>query len=333
MTDGMRSWVEMLLFPAWKQVVWAFLLDRLLGDPRWLPHPVVGLGRAISTLERCIWGASAHPVARRLTGAWLTLVVVGGTYLAAWGSIAALGGPGSLTGGILSMILLYTALAARSLDDHIQAVYRPLAAGDLMAARLAVSLTVGRDTERLDEAEVARAAVETAAENASDGIIAPLFYAFLGGAPLALAYKAVNTLDSMIGHRNARYLHFGMAAAKLDDLWNYFPARLTAIFLAAAGWLRGYPWVRARRAILRDARRHPSPNAGYPESAMAGLLGVRLGGTNFYHGSPSPRPHLWEEGATPRAGHIREAVAVVRLATWLALALGSLLSMAGALLR
>ena len=331
--DGIRSWAEMLLLPAWKQVVWAFLLDLMLGDPSWLPHPVVGLGRAISILERWLWGASAHPMARKLAGASLTVVLVGGTYLVTWGLIALVGGPGRPAGGILSVILLYTALAARSLDDHIRAVHRPLAAGDLIAAHRAVSRVVGRDTEKLDEAEVARAAVETAAENASDGIIAPLLYAFLGGVPLAMAYKAVNTLDSMIGHKSARYLHFGMAAAKLDDLWNYLPARLTAVLLALAGWILGHPWARTGRAILRDARKHPSPNAGYPESAMAGLLGVRLGGTNFYQGSPSGRPHLWEEGTTPRSTHIQEAAAVVRLVAWLGLGVGALLSAAVALMR
>ena len=329
----MRPWAEMLLFPAWKQVLWAFLLDLCLGDPRWFPHPVVGMGRVISALERPLWRVSARPLVRKVAGAGLTVGVVGGAGLASWGLTAVLGGPESLAGGTLSVILLYTALAARSLDDHVRAVDQPLAAGDLDAARRAVSLVAGRDTEKLSEGEVARAAVETLAENASDGIIAPLFYAFLGGAPLAMAYKAVNTLDSMIGHKSDRYLHFGLVAAKLDDLWNYIPARLTAVLLAAAGWMLGYPWARARRAIMRDARSHPSPNAGYPESAMAGLLGVRLGGTNYYRGAPSSRPHLWEEGAVPCATHIQEAAAVVRLSAWLGLGVGVLLNWAGTLLR
>ncbi len=331
--DGMQPWAEMLLFPAWKQVLWAFLLDLCLGDPRWFPHPVVGLGRVISALERPLWEASARPLVRQVAGAALTVGVVGGAGLAAWGLIAVLGGPGSVAGGTLSVILLYTALAARSLDDHVRAVARPLGAGDLDAARRAVSLVAGRDTEQLSEGEVARAAVESAAENASDGIIAPLFYACLGGAPLAMAYKAVNTLDSMIGHRSDRYLHFGMVAAKLDDLWNYVPARLTAILLTAAGWMLGYPCARARRAITRDARRHPSPNAGYPESAMAGLLGIRLGGTNYYQGEPSSRPHLWEEGTIPGAAHIQQAAAVVRRSAWLGLGVGMLLNWAGTMLR
>mgnify|MGYP001111080913 CR=1 FL=1 len=331
--DGMWSWVEALLVPTWKQVVWAFLLDLLLGDPRWLPHPVSGMGRAISILERPLFSLSLHPLARKLAGACLTVAVVGGSYLVTWALITAAGGPDTLAGGLLAVGLLYAALATRSLDDHIRAVHRPLVAGKLAAARRAVSLVVGRDTEELDEGEVARAAVETAAENASDGIIAPLFYAFVGGAPLAMAYKAVNTLDSMIGHKNARYLHFGMVTARLDDLWNYLPARLTAVLLAVAGWILGYPCIRARRAIMRDARKHPSPNAGYPESAMAGLLGVRLGGTNYYQGAPSRRPHLWEEGATPGAAHIQKAAVVVRLAAWLSLGLGALLSTAWALVR
>lgn len=304
----------------------AFLLDLALGDPRWLPHPVVGIGRVISSLEKRLRRPGAPPGVQRLAGTLLVALVVAGTYLStalvtSWA--AKLWRP---IGWLVETVLLYTALAVRSLDEHVRAVERPLAAGDLPVARQALALVVGRDTEQLDPREVARAALETVAENASDGIIAPLFYAFLGGAPLALAYKAVNTLDSMLGYKNERYLHFGWAAARLDDLANYLPARLTALLLVAAGALRNLNARRGLATVRRDARRHESPNSGYPEAALAGLLGIELGGLNYYQGVPSPHALLNAGGAAPAAGDIARARAVVRLAAWLGLGVGILVT-------
>lgn len=319
----------LILGQSWCQVGLAFLLDLVAGDPRWLPHPVVIIGRAISALERAARALVGNrPVAERLAGLVLVVVIVGGTYLATSGIIAAAGGPSSPAGALLSVLLLYTTLATKSLGDHLLAIVRPLNAHDLGAARRALSLVVGRDTAHLDEVEIARAAVETAAENASDGIVAPLIYAFLGGAPLAMAYKAVNTLDSMIGHRDQRYLHLGWAAARLDDLANYLPARVTGSLIVVAATLSGRSWRHAWATMQRDGRKHPSPNSGYPEAAMAGALGVRLGGSNTYGGQFSLRPHLGEGGRLATTADIRSAISLVRLVSWLAVLLGLGVSMA-----
>lgn len=312
------------------QVVVAFLLDWWWGDPRWLPHPVVAIGKSISFLENILRREKHPPLVQKLAGALLTAVVVTGTYVLAallirWAGQAL--GPGRF---LLSTLLLYTTLATRSLKEHVLAVRAALKEGNLQEARQALSLVVGRDTEKLTESEIARAAIETAAENASDGIVAPLFYAFLGGAPLALAYKAVNTLDSMIGYRNQRYLYFGFAAAKLDDLANYLPARLTALLLAATGASLGLDVARALQTVRRDARKHASPNSGFPEAAMAGLLVVRLGGLNYYQGVPSFHGILGEEGQAPTPAHIDQALAVVQVAAWLALATGFFLTLISA---
>lgn len=208
-------------------------------------------------------------------------------------------------GSALSIVLASTTLAARDLWDHIRAVHGPLDVGDLQAARRAVAMIVGRDTAQLSESEVSRATVETVAESVADGVIAPLFYLTIGGAPLALAYKAVNTLDSMIGHQNERYADFGWASARLDDLMNWIPARIAAILLIIGAGLTTGRLEQARngwRVFRRDRSKHPSPNSGRPEAAMAGILGVKLGGTNFYGGIAQHRPVLGQEGrdASPR---------------------------------
>jgi len=315
----------------WLKVALAFILDLALGDPRWLPHPVVAMGRMTAWLERTVRRPRHPPSVQKAAGALLVTAVVGLSGLFGLAAITAATAVHPLAALAAEVLLIYTTLASRSLADHLMPVHAALLRRDLPAARQAVSLVVGRDTASLDESEVCRAAVETAAESACDGIVAPLFYAFLGGAPLALAYRAVNTLDSMLGYRDERYRHFGWAAARLDDLANLLPARLTAILLAVAGALLGYDGRRALRTVKRDARRHPSPNSGYPEAAMAGLLGVRLGGLNYYRGMPSFRPYLGESAHPLEPGHLPAALAIVRLAAWLALICGIVLSLGIAL--
>ncbi|MCE8039480.1 adenosylcobinamide-phosphate synthase CbiB [Halomonas sp. MCCC 1A11062] len=285
----------------------AIALDLLIGDPRWLPHPVVAMGRLIEALERR-WNRGS-PRARRLKGFLLTGCVVGLTYALAWSVLTLLAGLHPWLGLIGELLLLVSALAIKGLRDAAFAVAGPLARGDFDAARRAVAMIVGRDTEALDEAEITRATVETVAENTVDGITAPLFWALLGGAPLALAYKAVNTLDSMVGHRSERYADFGYASAKLDDLANWVPARLTALSM----WLAALALPGARRqgalaGTWRDAPGHPSPNAGWPEAMMAYLLGVQLGGTNTYGGRVSERVRLGEPREPLRVVHIQRAV-------------------------
>lgn len=215
-----------------------------------------------------------------------------------------------LLGQVVGVGLAYTTLAGRDLFDHVQAVLRELAAGNLAGARQAVAMIVGRDSATLTESGVARATVETIAESTSDGIIAPLVYLSLGGAPLALAYKAVNTLDSMIGHLDARYEHFGWASARLDDVLNWVPARLAGGFIALAAGLSTGQWHRIHESwymLHRDGDKHASPNSGQPEAAMAGALGVQLGGTNYYDGVAHEAPSIGDGTADITPQHIRQA--------------------------
>ncbi|OAZ99608.1 cobalamin biosynthesis protein CobD [Halomonas sp. G11] len=297
---------DALMILVWIAV--AIMIDLIVGDPRSLPHPVVIIGRFISHYER-LWNRGS-PKQRRLSGVLLTVIVVGGVW---GGSVLVLAILARLHPGlalIAELWLLSTTLAIKGLADAGRAIAAPLAKGDLPAARQALGMIVGRDTYGLDEAEITRGAVETVAENTVDGITAPLFFALIGGAPLALAYKAVNTLDSMVGYRNARYNEFGYASARLDDAANWLPARLTAFCLWLAGlllsvfWGMRLHWRGALRGTLCDAPRHPSPNAGWPEAMVARLLGVQLGGTNYYEGVASCRATLGKPLEPLRVAHI-----------------------------
>jgi adenosylcobinamide-phosphate synthase len=261
--------------------------DLLLGDPRWLPHPIVSVGNLAGWMER-VWRRSSLPLRVAGVGAWFSVVafVCGVVGASIW----------LLPEPFVQIYWIYSLLAVRSLDDHAMAVVRPLREGNLLAAREAVGRIVGRDVDALDERGVTRAMVETVAENLSDGVIAPLFWLVLGG-PVAMgAYKAINTMDSMFGHKNERYLEFGWCAARMDDLVNLIPARLTAIliWLIAAVW-PGMSFLQSVRSTRRDAHRQPSPNSGYPEAAAAGALGVQLGGVNFYRGARSEKAYLGED--------------------------------------
>jgi adenosylcobinamide-phosphate synthase len=229
-------------------------------------------------------------------------------------------------GSLASIVLAWTTLAGRDLWDHVRVVDDFLRTGDLPAAREAVSMIVGRDTEELPESEVARATVETVAESSADGVIAPLFYLVVGGAPLALAYKAINTLDSMIGHRDEYHIDFGWASARLDDLVNWIPARLSAVLLILGGGLVTHGPEQARKGwevLQRDGGLHPSPNSGRPEAAMSGILGVRLGGTNFYDGIAQDRPVLGEEGREAEPGDITLASTIMVVASVLGVLLAA----------
>ena len=274
-------------------VIAGFLLDLALGDPRWLPHPVVTMGRAISRAEGPLRRVFPQtPSGARWAGRVLAVALPVLFGLATWAVLALLGAVHPALRFIAEAWISYQLLAACELRRQSMAVARAFSDGGLAAARDAVGRIVGRDTSVLDEAGVARAAVETVAENASDGVIAPLFYLMIGGAPLGMAYKAVNTLDSMVGYKNDRYLDFGRASAKLDDALNWVPSRLAALFMVAA-----CPIVRldARGAWLiwrRDRRRHASPNSAQTESACAGALGLRLAGPAVYFGKLVDKPTI-----------------------------------------
>ncbi len=270
-------------------LITAVIFDLLLGDPRWLPHPVVGIGRIISALEKTLRRLFRN---ERLGGVLLLSCVVGATYALV---VFLLKGAYSISyrvGIAMAVCLSYTCLAARSLHRESKPVADRLIAGDLEGARCHLSRIVGRDTEHLDEPEIWRALVETVAENTSDGVIAPLFYLMLGGPALGLAYKAVNTLDSMVGYKNERYRNFGSASARFDDLVNWLPARITGILMVSAAPLAGLSGRNALRVMLRDGGNHSSPNSGIPEAAAAGALGVRLGGANRYFGVTVEKPTI-----------------------------------------
>jgi adenosylcobinamide-phosphate synthase len=286
----------------------AMAVDALVGWPAWLfariGHPVTWLGALINVLDaRCNRNGDA-PALRRAAGiaaALLVFVIAVGVGLAlqlefshGWSRVVLVG------------IMSWPFVALRSLRDHVAAVALPLQAGDIAGARVAVAQIVGRDPAILDEAGIARAAIESLAENASDGIVAPVFWGALFGLPGIIGYKAINTLDSMIGHRNERHEAFGWASARMDDLANIFPARLTGLLfvLIAPGRFD------AMACMMRDARRHRSINAGWPEAAMAGALGVRLSGPRVYHGGIADEPWLNKAGRDPRAADIAKALAI-----------------------
>jgi adenosylcobinamide-phosphate synthase len=250
-------------------------LDLVLGDPRWLPHPVRGIGWLISLQEK-------RARRTRLAGVLLWVATVGTTAAIVLGSLR--------LAPLTSLYWIYSFVAIRDLDRQAKAVIDALP--HLAVARERLSLIVGRDTADLDEPEIVRATVETVAENLSDGIVAPLFYLAFGGPAVMAAYKAVNTLDSMVGYRDERYRDLGWFPARADDWANWIPARLTAVLVWLVCLLPGFGLARSVRVTLRDANSQPSPNAGYPEAAVAGALGVQLGGLNYYRGVPSVKAKL-----------------------------------------
>jgi adenosylcobinamide-phosphate synthase len=288
----------------WLQILLALVLDLLLGDPRWLPHPVCAIGWLAQSIEIPL----RRRLPLRLAGIVAVAVVVAATLVSVlliqWLSVLI----HPLLGNLVAIYLLYSCFAMQSLRQHALAVSRALQEHDLEQARQQVAMLVGRDTEELDESEIVRATVESVAENSVDGVTAPLIYALLFGVPGAFFCKAVNTLDSTFGYKNARYLQFGWAAARLDDLVNYFPARITALLSIPAARICGYDWRGSWRIFSRDRHKHPSPNGGQIESAMAGALGVRLGGENSYFGVPSSRPHLGDLRQPLTVKHILQTI-------------------------
>lgn len=294
----------------------AFTADLLLGDPRHLPHPVVGIGRLITGLERLFYDR-LRP--RRLAGILLVVLTLAASGSLAWAVLAGTAHLHRLLGLAAALWLSWTCLAVRELHRQSAAVIDRLAAGDLSGARQALSQIVGRDTDGLDEQAILRACIETVAENSSDGIVAPLFYLGLGGPVAGVLFKAASTLDSMVGYRNERYREFGWAAARLDDLLNWFPSRLTALLLIVACGPLGLDARGAWRIARRDARRHASPNAGWPEAATAGALGVQLGGPARYFGQWCEKPTFGDAGRELTVGDYRKLVQLMYATALLAL--------------
>ncbi|MBI5970889.1 MAG: cobalamin biosynthesis protein CobD [Deltaproteobacteria bacterium] len=280
-------------------LVAAFVLDALLGDPSWCPHPVRWMGAAITSLERVFRRETFTPQGEYASGAVISAIVVCSTYLVSFFLLyLSYGYSKSLFYG-LSVYMVWMSLSLKSLKDAGEGVIAASKSRGPGAARVKLSHIVGRDTDGLDEPAVLRATVETVAENTSDGVVAPLFYFAVGGPSLMLAYKAVNTLDSMLGYKNARYINFGRFPAKLDDAANYIPARLTAALMVAASFIMGLDWRRAFTVWMRDGRAHSSPNSGNPEAAASGALNVRLGGGSTYGGVMFEKPCIGGEFSEP----------------------------------
>ncbi len=303
----MDTWIEMGLIP----LLGGCLLDKLLADPLWLPHPVVGFGKLIARCER----RGNQGVHRKRNGALTAVVLILLVFLVSWGLLEGANRVHPWLKVILSVVAVFYCLAGKTLIDEVRMVFES-ADISLEAGRKQVSRIVGRDTSALSDQEVRTAALETLAENLSDGVIAPLFWYFLLGVPGMLAYKMVNTLDSMIGYRNARYKDFGCWAARIDDVANYLPARLTALLMVL---------VSGRWSLLKFVahygRMHASPNSGYPEAALAGILNCRFGGPHEYFGETVYKPFIGSNPRSINSDDMRRAIRINRLAEGLMLLL------------
>jgi adenosylcobinamide-phosphate synthase len=270
----------------------AFVIDALVGDPQWFPHPVRLIGRYISIFEGFTRKIISSSKGLKISGVLITLTTVALSYTIAHYTLEFFKGINTWVYHFANVLIMYTCLATRCLADEALKIYRVLKTGDIQKSRKMLSYIVGRDTQNLDESGIARATVETVAENASDGVVAPLVYMIIGGAPLALAYKAINTLDSMVGYKNDKYENLGWASAKLDDIANYIPARLTALLMIISAFVLGMDYRNSWRIFRRDNQNHKSPNSGCPEAATAGALRIQLGGTNMYFGKPVEKPTI-----------------------------------------
>ena len=289
----------------------AYLFDWIAGDPEWFPHPVRLIGKAVEVGERVLRWPGQEPITELVFGGVLTFSLVSAAYAGTAKTVAWMYRRGCFLGLITETLLAWTCLASRSLHEEACAVVASLEAGNIVLARQRLARIVGRDTLHLDAHEINRAVIETVAESCSDGVIAPLFYMAAGGVPLAMAYKAINTLDSMIGHADERYFYFGRIAARLDDLANFLPSRLTALGItAAAATVGGANSATALDTWLDDGMKHKSPNAGQPESAMSGALQVRLGGENFYKGERVGAPLIGERFSRPSTQQAAQAIRI-----------------------
>lgn len=297
----------------WLSLAAAYIVDLLIGDPVWITHPVILMGKAIEKIEKFLRLRVVPYIGLKAAGVILTLTLVVGSYGVTWLLIYAANSIHPMLGTIVGVWLISTTIASKCLAQSAGEILALLRGGDLSQARVKVGWIVGRDTDQLTSGEVVRATVETVAENIVDGVIAPMFYCLLGGAPLGMAYKAANTLDSMVGYRNEKYLEFGWASARWDDVMNYIPARITAVLLLIASAVLRLEVRNAVLSVIRDAGKHPSPNSGFPEATVAGAMGVQLGGLNYYGGVPSYRALMGEARLPLEAEHIQLTVRLMYL--------------------
>ncbi len=296
----------------------AYFLDLLFGDPRWLPHPVKAIGKATSFLERLLNRGNFL----RVKGILLAIIVIGGTISISLLILELCRRVSPMLETILWLFLAYTCLSTKDLSIHGYRVLEGIENKDLRAAQQRLSLIVGRDTENLPKEKIITAAIESVAESTNDGIIAPLFYLTLGGVVLGIGYKAINTLDSMVGYKNEKYLDFGWFSARIDDLANFIPARLTGLLIIASSFILRKDFVHSFKIMIRDGKKHFSPNSGICESAMAGALGIRLGGPSTYQGRLLDKPYLGEDKLPIKAFLIKDALKISFFSSFLMFLLG-----------
>ncbi|HEB4873729.1 TPA: cobalamin biosynthesis protein [Kluyvera ascorbata F0526] len=299
----------------------AWVLDFIIGDPHSWPHPVRWIGNLINAVQRAVRRVCHSDLALRVGGGVMWLAVVGLTYAIAWGVLHLAASVHPWLGFGVEVWMIFTVLAGRCLAQSAQAVERPLRAGDLAESRIKLSWIVGRDTSQLQPEQINRAVVETVAENTVDGIIAPLFFLLLGGAPLAMAYKAVNTLDSMVGYKHEKYRAIGMVSARLDDVANFIPARLSWLLIGLAAFICRDNGARALHIGWRDRKNHSSPNCAWSEATVAGALGIHLGGPNDYFGERVNKPWIGDEHRPIAIDDISRTIRLMWVASTLALLL------------
>lgn len=305
----------------------AFLIDALIGDPRSKLHPVVLMGNLISLIEKIFRRANDSPTAQIIKGGLLVGFIIDVAYLSGFGlELLSHGLPNLAAQIFFQALVLSFMISPRTLGDAAREIYYLLESENLPLAREKVGWIVGRDTANLNEAEVSRATVETVAENTVDGIISPLFYFAIGGLPLAVAYRAINTMDSMLGYKNDKYFFFGRIAARVDDVANFIPARLTGLLFIGAAIILQLDYKNAYNMMKRDASKHPSPNGGWAEATVAGALNIRLGGVNYYFGKPHFRAYMGEPNEILEAAHILGAIRLMYTATVLFLTFACVLS-------
>ncbi len=302
-------------------VVFAMIIDFILGDPQWLPHPIIYIGKLIKKIEVCLRKKFENNYRLKRASSIMVIVVCLVTFIIPY-CLLTLTIKNQVGYIILNTLIIWTTLAAKSLHAAGIEVYDSLEKDDLIDARKKLSYIVGRDTENLTKNEVIRADIETIAENASDGIIAPIFYALLGGAPLAMMYKGINTMDSMVGYLNEKYKNIGYFPANVDDVFNFIPARITGILMCIGAPLVGGNIFKSFKIMIRDRKNHKSPNCAYPEGATAGALKIQLGGSNFYFGEEIYKPTIGDKIDELNYKHIKESIKLMYISEILMVIIG-----------
>jgi adenosylcobinamide-phosphate synthase len=302
-----------------------YIADLVFGDPEQFPHPVRLIGKFIKLLEAALRTKRSNRFIERIKGVILGLLVIGVTFATGYLFITTLKRINPFLGNLAWVYLGYTVLSLKDLRVKAKNVYRALKKGPIFGAQRELSKIVGRDTQNLSEDRIIVATIESIAENTNDGIVAPLFYLILGGPVLAIGYKAINTLDSMVGYRNEKYLDFGWFSARLDDAANFIPARISGFLISISSLISGKGFKDSFKTMLRDGKKHSSPNSGISEAAMAGALGIRLGGVWSYQGKPSVKPYLGEGENFLQPSFINSALTISLIASVLMVSIGVIL--------